>query len=277
MSADDIRPLRFQAARRSDPIEMVSRRELMKRYPVEHFDRMERLHFHMVMIGRRGVGVHEVDFAEVEMRPHRMLHVQPGQVHRWRVESDFDATLILFSDAPTRLSTRWQLGANWIDIDDEARSQIKPVIALVKQERSAERTPVERAVALGALRDLAFVRMGLGREQSEVADRLPTAYVAFRDDLEAGLSVAVTMGERAERLGYSARTISRACLEVSGRTAKQLVDERVVLEARRLLSQPEASVSQVGHALGFSEQTNFAKYFRRHMDMSPSAWMDTVG
>ena len=275
MSADEIRPLRFQAARRSDPIELVSRRELLARYPPEHFDRMERLHFHVVMIGRRGVGVHEVDFAEVEMKPHRMLHLQPGQVHRWRLDSDFDATLVLFSDAPTRLANRWRLGASWVDIDDEIREQIKPVIGLVKQESAVDRSPVERAVALGALRDLAFVRMGLGREQSKMTKGLPAAYVAFRDDLEADLSVAVTMGERAERLGYSARTISRACLEVSGRTAKQLVDERVVLEARRLLSQPEASVSQVGHALGFSEQTNFAKYFRRHMEMSPTAWMDT--
>jgi len=100
--------------------------------------------------------------------------------------------------------------------------------------------------------------------------------VAFRDDLEADLNVAVTMGERAERLGYSARTISRACLEVSGNTAKQVVDQRVILEAQRLLSQPEASVSQVGYALGFSEQTNFAKYFRRHVSMSPSAWIESV-
>lgn len=277
MSTDEIRPVRFNAARRSDPIDIVSRRELLERYPAEHFDRMERLQFHMVMIGRRGVGIHEVDFSEVEMRPHRMVHLQPGQVHRWRVEEDFDALLVLFNDAPTRLATRWRLGASWIDIDDEARQQIKPVIQLIYQEREAERSPVERIVALGALRDLAFVRMGLGRDQTSAMKNLPPAYVAFRDDLEADLSVAVTMGERAERLGYSARTISRACLEVSGRTAKQLVDERVVLEAQRLLSQPEASVSQVGRALGFSEQTNFAKYFRRHMEMSPSAWMESVG
>lgn len=275
MSADEIRPVRFQAERRSDPIEIVSRRDLLNRYSPEHFDRMERLHFHVVMIGRRGAGVHEVDFAEVEMRPHRMLHLQPGQVHRWRVDSDFDATLILFNDAPTRLATRWQLGACWVDIDDESRKQIKPVVAMVMQEQQTQRTPVERAVALGALRDLLFVRLALGRDRDEVAERLPAAYVAFRDDLEADLSVAVTMGERAQRLGYSARTISRACLEVSGRTAKQLVDERVVLEARRLLSQPGASVASVGHTLGFSEQTNFAKYFRRHMDQSPTAWMES--
>lgn len=277
MSANEIRPLRFQAAHRSDPIEMVHRSELIDRFPAEHFDHTTRLDFHMVMIGRRGFGRHEVDFADVEMRPNRMLHIQPGQVHKWYIDSEFDATLILFRDAPTRLATRWRLGASWVDLSDKDRKQIKPVLELLVAERDSERNPVDRAVALGAVRDLAFVRMGLGRENREATDRLPAAYVAFRDDLEADLSVAVTMGERAERLGYSARTISRACLEVSGSTAKQVVDQRVMLEAQRLLAQPDASVAQVGHTLGFSEQTNFAKYFRRHMGTSPSAWADSLG
>ena len=255
---------------------MIERSDLLSRYPATHFDRTERLHFHLVMIGRGGVGTHQVDFADVEMRPGRMLHIQPGQVHRWLVASEFDATVLLFRDAPTRLATRWRLGANWIDLDDDDIGSVAPVLQLVAEERDLERTPVERAVALGALRDLVFVRMELGRGHDQAIERMPAAYVAFRDDLEADLSVGVTMRERAERLGYSARTISRACLEVSGSTAKQVVDERVMLEAQRLLSQPEASISQVGHVLGFSEHTNFAKYFRRHMGISPSAWIESV-
>jgi AraC-like DNA-binding protein len=70
-------------------------------------------------------------------------------------------------------------------------------------------------------------------------------------------------------MGCSVRTRTRASLAVTGRTAKQVVDDRVALEARRLLACTSMSVAEVGRHLGFPEPTNFGRFFHREVGMSP--------
>jgi AraC-like DNA-binding protein len=73
-------------------------------------------------------------------------------------------------------------------------------------------------------------------------------------------------------MGCSVRTLTRACLAVTGRTAKQVVDDRVALEARRLLACTSLSVAEVGRRLGFPEPTNFGRFFHREAGLSPGAF-----
>jgi AraC-like DNA-binding protein len=73
----------------------------------------------------------------------------------------------------------------------------------------------------------------------------------------------------AQRLGYSESTLSRACVAVAGRTAKEEIDARIALEAKRLLVHSPAPAANIGHQLGFSEPTNFLKFFRRTVGSTP--------
>lgn len=57
-----------------------------------------------------------------------------------------------------------------------------------------------------------------------------------------------------------------------GLPAKALIDRRVALEAARLLVHTPASAAQVGLQLGFSEATNFSKFFTRVMGATPQAF-----
>lgn len=268
-----VRVLPWNAAQRADPIEVFARNELLARFPDEYFDEVERLQFHLVVLGVSGVGIHEVDFVDTEVRPSRVLHMEPGQVHRWRRSSDFDATLVLFADVPVGSSPRWGPTSTTFDLDPSQGAAVDAVLDLIDDEARIERSPAAREIALRSLRDLLFVRLGLDQDHGPMAKVLPDAYVAFRSDLESHLSVAVTMTERAERIGYSARTVSRACLHVQGQTAKQMTNERLTLEARRLLVQPGMTSAEVAAMLGFSEPTNFAKFFRRHTTFTPSQWV----
>ena len=77
------------------------------------------------------------------------------------------------------------------------------------------------------------------------------------------------MLDYARRLGYSESTLSRACVAAVGHTAKRAIDLRLVLEAKRLLVHSQATVVQISHQLGFSEPTNFVKFFRRLAGRTP--------
>lgn len=267
-----IRSVGWHAASAADPIEAFSKRNLLQRFPDEHFAINERLQFHLAIIGTGGTGIHEVDFVETTVQPGRALYLSPGQVHRWRTTSDFDARLALFRDAPQGLAPAWSLAPIVVDLEPQALATITTLLDLIEDEQRRNRSQAAREVAMRSLRDLLFVRLELDRQATAGGSTLPPAYLAFRRDLDSDVNVTTTMVERSKRLGYSARTLSRVCLSVAGRTAKQLVNERIALEAQRLLSQPGATSAQVATTLGFSEQTNFAKFFRRQTGMAPTAW-----
>jgi AraC-like DNA-binding protein len=76
----------------------------------------------------------------------------------------------------------------------------------------------------------------------------------------------------AARLGYSVKTLSRACLAATGQPVKRVIDGRVVLEAQRLLAHTGEPVAVIARRLGFSEPTNFGKFFTRHTGTTPGAF-----
>jgi AraC-like DNA-binding protein len=93
--------------------------------------------------------------------------------------------------------------------------------------------------------------------------------VAFRKEIEDSFAVTRRVEDYAERLGCSVRTLTRACLAVTGRSAKQVIDDRVTLEAKRLLAYSDLPVAAIGHQLGFSEPTNFGRFFARETGVTP--------
>jgi AraC-like DNA-binding protein len=70
-------------------------------------------------------------------------------------------------------------------------------------------------------------------------------------------------------LRCSTRTLTRHCLDAEGNSAKRVIEDRVLLEARRSLAHDSVSVAALGAQLGFSEPTQFVKFFRRVSGETP--------
>lgn len=59
---------------------------------------------------------------------------------------------------------------------------------------------------------------------------------------------------------------------MTGRSAKQVIDERVALQACRLLAATDEPIARIGRRLGFPEPTNFGRFFTREVGASPGAF-----
>lgn len=97
----------------------------------------------------------------------------------------------------------------------------------------------------------------------------------FQHELERSFAVTRHAGDYAARVGYSVRTLSRACQAVTGHTAKELINARVALEAKRLLTHTDLPAATVGRRLGFTEPTNFNKFFTRETGHNPGDFRST--
>jgi len=279
-----IRPVRFDppTAEIGD-IEVLSLERMRVRSGLTEFLTPQRLDFDMVVRIDHGTAVHTVDFTDHELAPGDVLWVRTGQVHQWGQIADIDGPVVLFTPHAIDDRTSELVRAvgtstpnHWPAVVVEG-SPVAEVWALLlacgQQRTGGDRAPLRDAVlahAVGALlTELAMVRPA---EATVGPTATHEAYLWFRDEIDRRFAEWHKVTEYAARLGYSPRTLNRLAQAHTGRPAKQLIDERVVLEAKRLLSHGDASVADIAGQLGFDDPSNFSAYFRSRAGLTPGAF-----
>jgi AraC family transcriptional regulator, transcriptional activator of pobA len=76
----------------------------------------------------------------------------------------------------------------------------------------------------------------------------------------------------AEKLNVSAKSLSEILKDSIGRTAKQAIDEFLLMEAKSLLSQTGLEVKEIVFWLGFEDPSYFTKYFKQRTGLTPNSY-----
>lgn len=255
---------------------------------------LERIDFHCLIHLTVGRYAHVVDFETEAMTPGSLLFLQPGQVHRFGDLSGCDGWLLVFKAEllPIRAESPTHPGADKaVDelelgrLGDLPRSHLRLAAATRRAvtealERMADdaRRPASRALNLllrSQVQSL-LMRLWLDAAASEADDRIEPVvlrrYRRFRAAVERDFMRWHGVATYADRLGCSEKSLTRAALEVTDRTAKAVITDRLVLEAKRLLAHTLLPVAVIGDQLGFAEATNFVKFFRRETGLTPGAF-----
>lgn len=95
-------------------------------------------------------------------------------------------------------------------------------------------------------------------------------FAHFRRLLESHYTEHWPVARYAEALHISERTLDRLSRLVAGCSAFELIQQRVVLEARRKLAYIVAPVSRLAYELGFEDPAYFCRFFRKRTGMTPS-------
>lgn len=78
----------------------------------------------------------------------------------------------------------------------------------------------------------------------------------------------------ADELGLTTARLNLICRRLADMSSKQLIFERLLQEAKRLLLHSGHSVNQICFALGFRDPAYFSRFFSRHVGMPPSDYRD---
>jgi AraC-like DNA-binding protein len=239
----------------------------------------QRASSHVIMLVSTGQGTHTLDFVTHVCRPGTLLWGRPGQVHHFGRQPGLDATLIAFE--PGTLPDMPELSALQYLVDDPfavtcwqpAGEDEEAIVADVAQIAvDIARYGGNRLGGALLAHELAVLLVRIAALAPPAA-RGPAAEVLGQ--LRAALEREVVhrrVEDYAELLGCSVRTLTRASLAATGRSAKQLIDERVALEAKRLLATTDLPVADVGRLLGFDEPTNFGRFFAREAGLTPGGF-----
>ncbi|MFF9780592.1 helix-turn-helix domain-containing protein [Streptomyces sp. NPDC013978] len=270
-------------------VEVMSLAELRERAPVRMgrvgLGTPQRPMFHHLITLSKGSLWHMVDFTGYALKPGSWLWVRPGQVQQWGDLHEAEGTLILFEhdflDPGTVAAARVDdphAPVLQVPNPEDGHALEVAVDHLALEFQAMHGISLEaHVVVLRYLLAVLVLRLSQGTVPvGSPAPEPGETFVRFRDAVERDFTSTRRLEDYAHALGYSPRTLSRATLAGAGVGAKEFIDRRVILEAKRLLAHGDLSASRIAAQLGFTSATNFSKYFQQRTGQSPIAFRATV-
>jgi AraC-like DNA-binding protein len=78
-----------------------------------------------------------------------------------------------------------------------------------------------------------------------------------------------TPRDYAAKMNITPNYLNALCRKKSGKSAGELIRQRILLEAKRLLAHSTMSISEIAFQLGFEDNSYFGRYFRRYTRLTP--------
>lgn len=267
-------------------VEATRLAELRTRVDGAEFEDPQRLDFDLLLRVDRGTTTHAVDFSRHQLAPGDVLWIRSGAVHQWGEVGAIEGDVVLFLPSVVTARTRELIKAagtcaysHWPGVagDGSAVGAAFAHLARCAGMPDGPVTGLREALATRAL-DLVLLHLAEATPRGGDPQRPPSQeqYIWFRDELDLSFRTMHKVREYADRLGYSTRTLNRIARANSGLTAKQLIDERIVLEAKRMLTHGDGTVAEIADHLGFADTSNFAAFFRTCTGVSPGGFRSQV-
>ncbi|WP_031526512.1 AraC family transcriptional regulator [Dyadobacter crusticola] len=225
---------------------------------------------------RQGAGVHHIDHHQFEVKPFSLYFVMPGQIHSWALteipkgfvimlQKDFLLNQpfynYLFQSFPPIFRNGYEL-----EHVDKTIFEIFENIETEYQDQKENHLAVIQTY-LQLLFNL------LKREtDSPQPQVLPDQLTTFFELVDAHYKTNHEVGFYAESLNVTSKTLNNTCRKLLDKTAGELINAKLNLEAKKRLLYSEDTLSEIAYELGFTDPSHFNKFFKRQVGVLPGIY-----
>jgi AraC family transcriptional regulator, transcriptional activator of pobA len=244
--------------------------------------------FYNIIWFEQGSPTHLVDFNPIKIKPNTLLFLNKDTVQRFDNKTKFSGKVILFTDSffcKTETDTKFLRNSILFnDLFSVSQIQIQKqskVFADLLQQMTDELQNIKDNSQADILKNLLHnFLLHAERERrkqnfTEIKKGEDLDYVMlFKDILETGYKNQKQVNYYAKQIISTEKRLNQATTKVLGKSPKEIIDDRIMLEAKRILAHTTESVKEIGYNLGFEEPTNFIKYFKKHSQFTPTEFRE---
>ncbi len=250
-----------------------------------------RHNYYEIFFFEKGGGVHMVDFEELDIQNRSVHFVSPGQVHHVRRALDSNGYVIMFS------RDFFYFNLEHKDILEEMpflnNKTSKPLISLeaglydeflqlfnyFKKEYFGENS-LKKDILRSYL-NIMLLKCKSRFEETAIPDESPDNAARqlvnnFRNLLEQNFTEIHLVNDYANQLNVTPNYLNDTTKKVIGKTASELIQNRVALEAKRLLLHSSLTNKEIAYFLHFSDPSYFSRFFKKHTGLSPNDFKKNV-
>jgi AraC-like DNA-binding protein len=238
-------------------------------------DKAHRHSFYTIIWSLEATGYHTIDFKTYRIEPGSIFFVRPGQIHQVITDSDPEGFVLLFTNEFLAVSG---ISPSFIDdlrvfnqcdenppfypgesIQGKLKMMVKGMHDVCSQER------LYKYESLGAYLKLFLIECNLSFNTASNQNRSDaggTLLRQFKNHVEDYFSKIHKVNEYAARLHISPNHLNETVKKYLGKTAKEYIQDRIILEAKRLILFSGMSSKEIAYDLGFEDPSHFSKFFK---------------
>lgn len=231
-----------------------------------------------------------VDFIDYHHAANSLYFIASNQVHFFPRDANPEGVLICFNEAYLNASALSStkscytdlfdsfLGIPCVHVDDEDTVELQSILdaMLAEARRPVEERSIDLLVCLLSALVLLGFRSKYASQSSSHVGTDQEIFFALKQLINRDFCVHHQVAHYASELCVSEHKLSEICRRHAGMSAKQLIVERIMLEAKRLLAYSELNISQVAHKLGFKDALYFSRAFKSSCGMPPSSFRERI-
>jgi AraC family transcriptional regulator, transcriptional activator of pobA len=244
--------------------------------------------YHIIWI-EKGKPTHLVDFNPVKLNKNSILFISKSKVHLFDSSETFDGKLILFTD---RFFCKNQEDTDFLKSTilfndlletsplklDGIKDELSTLMKLMRNELENSSNHLQCDILQNYLHNFLLLCDREKRKKGfkEIPKGPDRDYaILFLNLVNEHFVKVKSVQQFAEMIHVSEKRLSRATSKVLGKSPKEVINDRLLLEIKRLLVHTNQPIKEIGFGLGFNEPTNFIKYFKQQTTQTPSEFRDS--
>lgn len=244
--------------------------------------------YHLVLF-TNGSGNHTIDFENFEVKPGQIYFMIPGQVHSWSFEGFTDGYIINFSASFIQSFIlqhgyldnfsffSGNLADAVINLPDETYAAVKALFETILAEAASPATASADMIRLLMLQIFILVnRISANPALGGNSSYNQILLKSFKNLIEHHYTDIKLPKDYAAMLYITPNHLNAVCKDLMGVSAGELIRNRVLLEAKRMLTNPQLSISEISLKLNFSDNSYFTKFFKKLEDITPEEFRKKI-
>lgn len=246
-------------------------------------DMVQELHRHdffYLLALKKGSGHHDIDFVPYTIADHSVFFMRPGQVHALMLKTDSMGYLIQFSTEfynPQDKIAKQQLAkagsTNHYQLNAKGNQLFMNLLDHISREYTAKQQSHEAVIRanMGIL-FIELIRQNAGNVPGNYSLYTQERLEKFLELLETHIFMHKQVSQYAELLNLSIYQLNAITKTMLGKTSSALINEQIILEAKRYLLATSNQINQTAYHLGYGDVSYFIRFFKKHTGYSPEAF-----
>lgn len=243
---------------------------------------LHRHDFFFLLALQKGDGAHEIDFTNYQVVDNSVFFLRPGQVHQLALKKGCRGYLVEFNNGfyhpkDKRASQRLRKASNWnfCEFDTNRFSQLYATLGSMFQEYTAMEEGYQDVIS--AYLDILFI--GFVRQSANPkAETIPTnpytqeRFEEFLELLDKHIVIHKQVSQYAGLMNLSPFQLNEITKSAIGKTASELINEHIILEAKRYLLATPNQIKDIADLLGYEDVSYFIRFFKKHTGCTPEVF-----
>ena len=243
---------------------------------------LHRHDFFFILALKKGKGNHEIDFTAYEVGDNSIFFMRPGQVHLLHLKGGSTGYLMQFnsdfyypSDKASGQLLRKASRKSLCQLDSVRIKKLLELLSYIFQEYSLKQEGYQEVIKANL--GIFFIEFVRHRQNKESAASKDIFYPQERTDELLALFEKHIAGNK--QVSYYAGLLHLSSFQLNaitkatlGKTCSELINEFIILEAKRSLLATSNQVNQIAYHLGYEDVSYFIRFFKKHTGHSPEAF-----